>query len=36
MNKLVESMKKILPYFVDFWQYLAIIILFILAIIFYL
>ncbi len=36
MLKIISTIKKILPYFVDVWQYLAIILLFILAAIFYL
>jgi hypothetical protein len=34
MSELKNSIKKYLPYFVDVWQYLAIIVIFILAAIF--
>jgi len=34
--KLIAAIKKFAPYFVDVWQYLVIILLFILATIFYL
>lgn len=34
MKESIEKIKKILPYFVDIWQYIAIIIIFILAAIF--
>jgi hypothetical protein len=32
--KIIEDLKKILPYFVDVWQYLVIILIFIIAAIF--
>jgi hypothetical protein len=34
MSKIKESFKKLYPYFVDVWQYLVIILIFILAAIF--
>lgn len=36
LNKIKELTHKIAPYFVDFWQYMIIVLLFVLAIIFYL
>jgi len=34
MKRLNEGFKKILPYFVDFWQYLIIIVIFVIAALF--
>jgi hypothetical protein len=34
MKESIEKIKKLLPYFVDVWQYLAIILIFIIAAIF--
>ena len=34
MSKLKESYKKYFPYFVDVWQYIAIIVIFIIAALF--
>lgn len=36
MKNIVNSLKKYLPYFVDVWQYIAIIVIFIIAAIIYL
>lgn len=36
MKSLIDSIKKIAPYFVDVWQYLLIIVMFIIAAIFFL
>jgi len=36
MKSLMENIKKIAPYFVDVWQYLLIIVIFIIAAIFFL
>ena len=36
MNRLKERIRNLAPYFVDVWQYLAIIIIFAIALIFFL
>jgi hypothetical protein len=36
MNRLKEAYKKFFPYFVDVWQYVVIILIFIIAAIFFL
>lgn len=36
MKKLGESIRKYAPYFVDVWQYIAIILIFVLAMVFFL
>lgn len=36
MSKIKRTYKKLYPYFVDVWQYIAIIVIFILAAIFFL
>ncbi len=36
MKKIISLVKKIAPFFIDVWQYLIIVLLFVLAAIFYL